>query len=549
MMCGLREKFVALTCQSCGQENLETALFCAGCGLPMADSQAADNLLGREILGTYQLCELLGKGGMSVVYLARHMLTEQEVAVKVLPPELASQKELKTRFIEEARTLARLEHPNIVVLHNFFEQDGHLYLVMQYAEGETFDTIIAREGRVSAGDAVDIGIQVLRALEYAHDQGVIHRDIKPSNFIVRGDGSVKVMDFGLAKFMGSTKLTQTGLTMGTVRYMSPEQVRGKQVDHRSDLYSLGVAIYEAVTGKTPFDGETHFEIMQKHLTTAPPRPSQLADLPEELEATLMRALKKRLENRFQTAREFRHSLQRVPAYSTRRRPLSESMPPVRPGLLDMTAEITDLPRPRVKLMPVALASLLLVLSVGAVVWALLDRSNRTTAARDGGATAKHNGSGPRKSRWPPPHALARRLTLKVDRTYGPPDRLRVMSVIPLDPDQMLATYRKARTAYQAYLKSEGIDLAFVIGPLNLAIVEQEVLNSADHWPDVKPNTDYPTRYQAMEATLYVRCGAGFQRTDLPYGLALHYCARIVRLSNDRCLELAEGFEHYFSRPE
>ena len=237
-----------VSCPACSHENEGTALFCRACGRPLAEGQAAGDLIGKEILGCYQLTELLGQGGMSVVYRARHTLTDQEVAVKVLPPELSTQREVKARFIEEARTLARLEHPNIVVLHNFVESEGYLYLVMQCAEGETFDTIIAREGRVELGEAVGVGVEVLRALEYAHEQGVIHRDIKPSNVIIRGDGAVKVMDFGIAKFMGSTKLTQTGQTMGTVRYMSPEQVRGKTLDHRSDQFSLAVVAYEILSG-------------------------------------------------------------------------------------------------------------------------------------------------------------------------------------------------------------------------------------------------------------------------------------------------------------
>jgi tRNA A-37 threonylcarbamoyl transferase component Bud32 len=536
-----------LTCPACDRENDGTALFCVACGRPLAEGEAAGGLVGKEILGTYRLVELLGQGGMSVVYRARHMLTDQEVAVKVLPPELSTQREVKARFIEEARTLARLEHPNIVSLHNFVESEGFLYLVMQCAEGETWDAVIAREGRVEPAEAVAVVIEVLRALEYAHEQGVIHRDIKPSNIIIRGDDTVKVMDFGIAKFMGSTKLTQTGQTMGTVRYMSPEQVRGKQVDHRSDLYSLGVALYEAVAGRTPFDGDTHFDIMRKHLAEAPPPPSSIVAIPPELEQVLLKSMAKALDQRFQTAREFRHALQRVPVAWRGRRTGRVSV-----QLAPVGSESEQASRPRRRshrLFPIALAAGLLIVSGGAVLWAVLDPGKRPGQAPAG--RAKPGPSVPvadtERLVPPKPHRVARLLEWKADKTYAPPVALRVMSMRDRDLDPIKDLYLRARGLYPQFLKEEGMSIEAKVGPLNLAIVGQAVLNNKAHWPDVKAHVTYPTRYLAPTATLYVNDSPGFMQTDLPYGLALHFCARIAQLSNERCLELAEGFELYLRK--
>ncbi len=270
-------------------------------------------MIGHVVLSQYEIVDILGQGGMSVVYKGRHRLTEQEVALKILPPELAAMSQVKSRFVEEAKALAQLDHPNIVHLYNFGEENGCFVLAMQYVHGDTFERLILDAGELDWGLSSRITIDVLRALEYAHGRGIIHRDMKPSNILVRElDGSATVMDFGIAKMTNSTRLTATGQTMGTVRYMSPEQVRGLQVDARTDIYSLGATLYEAVCGDTPFDGDTHFEIMTKHLHEPPPLPSADGiELPSAFEAMLMRSLAKDPDDRFQNAREFRKELEGI----------------------------------------------------------------------------------------------------------------------------------------------------------------------------------------------------------------------------------------------
>jgi serine/threonine-protein kinase len=242
-------------------------------------------------------------------------MTDQMVALKILPAELAIHADIKARFIEEAKALARLEHPNIVRLYNFGEEGGRFVLAMQYVEGTTFERRIFSAGRLDWREAAAIMCQVLEGLEFAHARGIIHRDIKPSNILVRGDGSAMIMDFGIAKMAegGSSRLTATGQTMGTVRYMSPEQVRGHVVDHRSDLYSVGATLYESIVGDTPFDGATHFEIMMKHLNQAPPsaRGARASDVPVALDAVIVRALAKDIAARYQAAGQFREALEKV----------------------------------------------------------------------------------------------------------------------------------------------------------------------------------------------------------------------------------------------
>src|SRR5262245_53811569 len=299
-----------MTCPACGKDVLVIDVKCGSCGAALGSS-GAHRMLGGVVLSNYELVDVLGQGGMSVVFKARHTMTGQEAALKILPPELAAHSQVKSRFLEEAKALASLDHPNIVHLYNFGQENGYFVLAMQYVQGRTWERMILEANRLEWAASCRIAIHVLRALEYAQGRGVVHRDMKPSNVLVRShDAVATVMDFGIAKMTTSTRLTATGQTMGTVRYMSPEQVRGQEVDLRTDIYSLGATLFESLTGDTPFGGSTHFEIMTKHLSEAPRRPSKLgATMPAAVEEAVMRSLAKRPEDRFGSARELRKQLE------------------------------------------------------------------------------------------------------------------------------------------------------------------------------------------------------------------------------------------------
>jgi len=299
-----------MTCPACGKDVLDIDVKCGHCGAALGAS-GAHRLIGTVMLGQYELVDVLGQGGMSVVFKGRHKLTNQEVALKILPPELAAHSQVKSRFLDEAKALAALDHPNIVHLYNFGQDEGYFVLAMQFVAGQTWERRILEVERLEWVASCRIAIDVLRALEYAHGRGIIHRDMKPSNVLVRArDGVATVMDFGIAKMTTSTRLTATGQTMGTVRYMSPEQVRGQEVDLRTDIYSLGATLYESLLGDTPFSGNTHFEIMTKHLSDVPRRPSKLGVVvPDAVEDAVMRCLAKRPEDRFDSAREMRKQLE------------------------------------------------------------------------------------------------------------------------------------------------------------------------------------------------------------------------------------------------
>jgi serine/threonine-protein kinase len=293
--------------------------FCSHCGTPSGELAQAhvcppdptDELrerLARTLAGRYEITRLLGRGGMAVVFLAEDLSLERQVAIKVLPPELAHDIKLIPRFQQEAKTAAKLDHPNIIPIYRVESEAGLDYIVMKYVAGRSLEQML-EEGPLS----IDLARRVLReaamALGHAHQRRIVHRDVKPANIMLEADGRVILTDFGIAKAVqGSSQLTGTGSIIGTPHYMAPEQAKGLEVDGRADQYSLAIVGHQILTGKQPFDGSPH-SILYKHVFEPPPlvlaaRP----DVPRDITSALERALSKEPEQRFATMEAFAAAL-------------------------------------------------------------------------------------------------------------------------------------------------------------------------------------------------------------------------------------------------
>ncbi len=254
--------------------------------------------------GRYRAVRRLGAGGMAEVWCVEDEVLGRRVALKLLGGRYIEDPEFRERFRREAQSAASLAHPNIVGVFDRGEWDGTPYIAMELVDGRTLKQLVQERGPLDPGTAVNLTEQVLRALGYAHRRGIVHRDIKPQNVIVDGEGVAKVADFGIARAANS-EMTETGAIVGTVQYLSPEQAQGQPVDLRSDLYSVGVVLYELLTGQVPFDGEAPVSIALKHVSERPVPPGQLRPgIPPALEAVVMRALEKDPARRFQSAEEF-----------------------------------------------------------------------------------------------------------------------------------------------------------------------------------------------------------------------------------------------------
>ncbi len=307
--------------------------------------QPPDPFVGREILsGEFRVLEKIGTGGMGSVYRAAQPAMERTVAIKILHPQLAVRKDLISRFRREARAMSQLAHPNTVkvFMYGEMEEGGSLYIVMEQLEGMNLSRALKTQGPMAASRAVSLLVQVCGALQEAHDKGIVHRDLKPENIFLSTNGGLqdfpKVLDFGLAKITesqlrpGSIQLTQEGMVFGTPEFMSPEQAQGKTLDRRSDIYSLAVILYEALTGKLPFIGQTPMDYLQKHVVEAPiPLDERVPGLvfPAGLGGIIGKALAKNPDQRFQTAKEFAEALKPYedPSYD----PMLDSGPP-RPAM-------------------------------------------------------------------------------------------------------------------------------------------------------------------------------------------------------------------------
>ena len=261
----------------------------------------------------YKVVEVIGEGGMGVVYKALDLKLERYVAIKILNTSKPPNPQFIERFKREARNQAKLNHTNIIPVYGFTDAENTLGIVMEYIEGETLEDLIRRERRLDLRFSLDVMRQVLSGVAFAHQKGFIHRDLKPSNIIISNEGIAKIMDFGISKSINETKdITKAGTKIGTIFYMSPEQIRGKPPTTQSDLYSLGVTFYEMLSGKTPFDYPTEFEIMEAHIKKMPARLStHLPDIPPEIDRIISKALEKPVQKRYQTAEEFLEDVDHV----------------------------------------------------------------------------------------------------------------------------------------------------------------------------------------------------------------------------------------------
>ncbi len=259
---------------------------------------------------SYEILNVLGHGGMGAVYRVRHLITNRIEALKVIASGPGSNENKTERFNREIRVLASLAHPNIAVLHTAFHHQDQLVMVMEYVDGT--DLGVSLKSGITLDQSLDFARQILRALDYAHSQGVIHRDIKPSNVMVTSGRQIKLLDFGLALGGVDTRLTEAGRLVGSMHYVSPELISGEAVDVRSDLYAVGVTLYEMVTGRLPIEGTSHAQIIANHLRHHPTAPARLnAQIPEEFSAAVMKALVKNKDQRWQSASAFLSALDAV----------------------------------------------------------------------------------------------------------------------------------------------------------------------------------------------------------------------------------------------
>jgi uncharacterized protein (TIGR02145 family) len=342
---------------------------------------------------------LLGEGGMGIVYLAEHVKLGRKVAIKVLHAHLASNESIRTRFMNEAKTMAELQHPNIVNLHDYHEDEFGLYLIMEYVDGKPLDEYIEQvSGPIPEEKAIQFFKQALSAFQYAHEKNVVHRDIKPSNLIITNEGKLKVLDFGIAKIVGNEnyKLTKTGAHTGSVYYMSPEQVRGFDVDYRSDIYSLGITLYQMLTGYNPYvDLTTEYDIFEQIVKVPLPDPrTNYPAVSEHMVQVINKATQKNPLDRFNSCNDFSKSvdnknaneLSSVTKISEEEKTINvydETLinNKISPSLLDLTktkveTEPTDFPETKKKPNALAIISIAIILFIG-LGWYLNNQEDKS----------------------------------------------------------------------------------------------------------------------------------------------------------------------------
>jgi len=317
-----------VNCPRCRLENPDTSRFCADCGTPLrlSDNGAAkpstgtatvetpreELVMGSTFAGRYQVIEELGRGGMGKVYKVFDTEIDAKIALKIIKPEIAADKATIERFRNELKMARDISHKNICRMYDLGREAGLYYITMEYVPGEDLRNMIRMSGRLGIGTAVSVARQISEGLAEAHRRGIVHRDLKPSNIMIDREGNIRIMDFGIARVVKTKGITGAGLIIGTPEYMSPEQVEGKGVDARSDIYSLGIILFEMLTGRVPFDGDTPFTVGVKQKSEAPQDPRRLnPDIPENLSRLILKCLEKAEDRRYQSAEDLRADLEKI----------------------------------------------------------------------------------------------------------------------------------------------------------------------------------------------------------------------------------------------
>jgi tetratricopeptide (TPR) repeat protein/predicted Ser/Thr protein kinase len=316
---------VITECPRCSTKNAPDSKFCRECADPLPSSTGPAPLLSKTLeipkedlrtgavfAGRYQIIEVLGKGGMGEVYRALDTKLNEEVALKLIKPEIASDRKILERFSQELRIARKIVHKNVGRVYELMEDARAHFITMEFISGQDLMGLIRQSGQLAPGTAVSIAKQVCEGLSEAHRLGVVHRDLKPGNIMIDREGQARIMDFGIARSLKGKGITGEGVVIGTPEYMSPEQVEGKEADQRSDIYSLGIILYEMVTGRAPFEGDTPFSVAYKHRHEAPEEPRKFnPQLPDALNRVILRCLEKDREARYQTAQELLADLEKM----------------------------------------------------------------------------------------------------------------------------------------------------------------------------------------------------------------------------------------------
>jgi serine/threonine protein kinase/Tfp pilus assembly protein PilF len=361
-----------IQCPKCKTDNPDTLKFCGECGTQLPSLRDIDITKtieatkeeltrGTTFAGRYEIIEELGAGGMGRVYRVEDTKLKQETALKLIKPEIAADKRTIERFRNELKIARNIRHKNVCGMYDLGEEQGAHYITMEYVRGEDLKNMIIMSGQLGIGTAISIAKQVCEGLAEADKLGVIHRDLKPSNVMIDREGNVRIMDFGIARSLKERGITGAGVIMGTPEYMSPEQAEGKDVDRRSDIYSLGTILYEMVTGRVPFEGDTGLAIAVKHKTEEPKNPREFnTQLSEDLSRLILKCLEKDKDNRYQSAEELRSGLENV----ERSIPTTERAAPPKKPLT--SKEITVTFRTKRLLIPALI--IIIIALVGLFLW-------------------------------------------------------------------------------------------------------------------------------------------------------------------------------------